>query len=136
MARIATNSQSIFIGCIAALTSNLAIYKYATTGMHNTLDVFPSNGVVGIIGKILTAVFAKEVRLVYGETETFMWHMITLVAIAIVTFRSSFIFYKILDICIPIRVTFDQKEWGLGISQQGIVMDSSPVYILLKAISV
>ncbi|WP_292892523.1 hypothetical protein [Nonlabens sp.] len=107
MARIAANSQSIFIGCIAALTSNLAIYKYATTGMYNTLDVFPSNGVVGIIGKILTAVFAKEVSLVHAESDTFIWHIIALIGVSVFTFCGSLLFYQLVDILIPIRVRED-----------------------------
>lgn len=119
MARIAANSQSIFIGCIAALTSNLAIYKYATTGMYNTLDVFPSNGVVGIIGKLLTAVFAKEISLVHAESDTFIWHIKALIGVSVSTFCGSLLFYQLVDILIPIRVREEQEERGLDASQHG-----------------
>jgi Amt family ammonium transporter len=118
-----TISQSIFIGFIAAITSNLAISWFSKTGIDDTLDVFPSHGVGGIVGMILTAVFAKDVGLVNGESETFMWHMIALVAVAIFTFGGSLIFYKIVDILIPIRVTPDQEERGLDDSQHGEVVD-------------
>ena len=118
-----TISQSIFIGFTAAITSNLAISWFSKTGIDDTLDVFPSHGVGGIVGMILTAVFAKDVGLVNGETETFMWHIIALVAVAIFTFGGSLIFYKIVDILIPIRVTADQEERGLDASQHGEVVD-------------
>ena len=52
-----------------------------------------------------------------------MWHIIALVAVAIFTFGGSLIFYKIVDILIPIRVTADQEERGLDASQHGEVVD-------------
>jgi Amt family ammonium transporter len=58
--------QSMFIGFLAAIISNWAIQLKNRSTIDDTLDVFPSHGVGGIVGMILTAVFAAEVRLVYG----------------------------------------------------------------------
>ena len=50
--------QSMFIGFIASIISNWAINFKNRTGIDDTLDVFPSHGVGGIVGMLLTAVFA------------------------------------------------------------------------------
>ena len=57
-----TLGQSVFIGFIAAIISNIAIRLTKKSNIDDTLDVFPSHGVGGIVGMILTAIFAKEGR--------------------------------------------------------------------------
>ncbi len=114
-----TIGQSIFIGFVAAITSNFAIHLKNKSDLDDTLDVFPSHGVGGIVGMILTAVFAKEVGLIYGETTTFLHHILALVIVAIFTFGGSWLLYKIVDILVPLRVTERQEERGLDASQHG-----------------
>ena len=58
--------SSIAIGVIASIVSNYAIHRKEKTNVDDTLDVFPAHGMGGISGMILTAVFAREVGLVYG----------------------------------------------------------------------
>ena len=65
-----TLGQSIFIGFIAAIVSNIAIQLNKRSQIDDTLDVFPSHGVGGIVGMILTGILAKDVGLIYGETQT------------------------------------------------------------------
>jgi Amt family ammonium transporter len=116
-----TLGQSIFIGAVAAMISNWAIQLKNKSQIDDTLDVFPSHGVGGVVGMLLTAVFAKEVGLVYGETETFVWHLIALVFVAAFTFGGSWILYWTVNKLIPLRVTEDQEERGLDASQHGEV---------------
>ena len=61
-----TIGQSVFIGFTAAIISNMAIRITKKSNIDDTLDVFPSHGIGGIVGMILTAVFAKDVGLIYG----------------------------------------------------------------------
>lgn len=112
-------AQSIFIGAFAALVSNFAIRQFSKTGIDDTLDVFPSHGVGGIIGMVLTAVFANEVGLIYGETTTFLHHILALVGVAIFTFFGSLLLYKVVDMLLAIRVTPEQEQRGLDLSQHG-----------------
>jgi Amt family ammonium transporter len=114
-----TMSQSIFIGFIAALASNYAIRFKNRREIDDTLDVFPSHGIGGIIGMLLTAVFAKEVGLYYGETETFLYHLLALVITAVFTFGGSWLLYKLVDAMITLRVSPEQEERGLDDSQHG-----------------
>ncbi len=114
-----TIEQSIFIGAIAALISNFAIRAFSKTGIDDTLDVFPSHGVGGIVGMILTAVFAKDVGLIHGQTETMLYHLLALALVAIFTFFGSLLLYKVVDLLLSIRVTEEQETRGLDLSQHG-----------------
>ncbi len=111
--------QSIFIGFVAALVSNLAIRWHKRSEIDDTLDVFPSHGVGGIVGMLLTGVFAKDVGLIYGQTHTFLMHLTALAIVAVFTFGGSWLLYRVVDWMIPIRVRADQEERGLDSSQHG-----------------
>src|SRR5690606_27359022 len=50
--------QSIVIGVVAALITNMAISYKQRTSLDDTLDVFPCHGLGGIVGMLLTGVFA------------------------------------------------------------------------------
>jgi Amt family ammonium transporter len=114
-----TLGQSIFIGFIAALTSNFAIRFKNKSELDDTLDVFPSHGIGGIVGMLLTAVFAKNVGLIYGETQTFMYHLLALVIVSVFCFAGSWFLYFVVNKIIPLRVTEDQEIRGLDASQHG-----------------
>jgi len=121
-----TMSQSIFIGFAAALISNFAIRFKNKSELDDTLDVFPSHGVGGIVGMLLTAIFAKDVGLYYGETETFMYHLLALVITAIFTFGGSWLLYKLVDAMITLRVSPEQEARGLDDSQHGEYLQDWP----------
>jgi len=114
-----TLGQSVFIGFVAAIASNIAIRLNKKTEIDDTLDVFPSHGVGGIVGMILTAILAKDVGLIYGETDTFFYHILALVLVALFTFFGSWLLYKVTDVLIPVRVREDQEDRGLDASQHG-----------------
>ncbi|MGB6037135.1 MAG: ammonium transporter [Cryomorphaceae bacterium] len=111
--------QSMFIGFIAALICNWAIQWKNRSSIDDTLDVFPSHGVGGIVGMILTAVFAKDVGLVYGETTTFLYHLLALVMTAAFAFGGSYLLFKLVDSLLSMRVREDQEDVGLDLSQHG-----------------
>ena len=111
--------QSMFIGFIAAIISNYAIHLKNKSNVDDTLDVFPSHGVGGIVGMILTAVFAKEVGLIYGQTQTFLYHLLGLLIVSVFCFFGSYLLYMIVDKVLTMRVREDQEERGLDLSQHG-----------------
>jgi len=111
--------QSMFIGFIAAIISNYAIHLKNKSNLDDTLDVFPSHGVGGIVGMILTAVFAKEVGLIYGQTQTFLYHLLGLLIVSVFCFFGSYLLYMIVDKVLTMRVREDQEERGLDLSQHG-----------------
>ena len=96
--------QSMFIGFIAAIISNLAIHLKNKTEIDDTLDVFPSHGVGGIVGMLLTAVFASEVGLIYGKTSTFFFHILGLLIVSVYCFVGSYLLYMFVDKILTMRV--------------------------------
>jgi len=116
-------SHSILIGFIAALTSNWAIQIQKRFAIDDTLDVFPSHGVGGVVGMILTGVLAEDVGLIHGDSTVFIRHMVTLVGVAIGTFGVSYLLYAAVNRIIPLRVRSDQEQRGLDHSQHGERME-------------
>lgn len=111
--------HSIFIGFIAAIISNLAVRAKNKSNLDDTLDVFPCHGVGGIVGMICTGIFAKDVGLIYGETTTFMYHLLALAIVTVYAFGGSYLLYFISDKIVPMRVSHEEEKLGLDISQHG-----------------
>jgi Amt family ammonium transporter len=109
--------QSVFIGFVAAIISNLAVYYKQRTSLDDTLDVFPCHGVGGIVGMLMTGIFAKDVGLINGETTTFLYHLLALVIVSAYTFFGSLVIYKITGFITKMRVTKEEEHIGLDISQ-------------------
>ncbi|MFV0531717.1 MAG: ammonium transporter [Flavobacteriales bacterium] len=115
--------SSICMGVIAAIISNIAIEWRSKTRLDDTLDVFPAHGMGGIVGMILTGVLANEVGLIYGETRTFIFHLIALAIVSIFTFVGSICLYKLTSFIVPMRVSGEDEEVGLDISQHNETYD-------------
>ena len=108
---------SIFIGLFASFICNIAISYRSKTSLDDTLDVFPAHGMGGIIGMLLTAVFAQGVGLIYGEYKTFLFHLLALVIVGVYTFGGSYLLYVLTNKLIPMRVSPKSERLGLDITQ-------------------
>ncbi len=96
---------SMFIGLVAAVVCNLAATWRSKSSLDDTLDVFPCHGLGGIIGMVMTGIFANDLGLAFGQTKTFMAHMVGLCIVALYTFVGAFVLYKITNWLIPMRVS-------------------------------
>src|SRR5882724_7531846 len=119
--------QSIFIGTCASVVSNLMVHWKNASTIDDTLDVFPCHGVGGMVGMLLTGVFAKDVGLMSGHAYTFLLHCGALVFVAVFSFTGSWVLYKFTDCIIPLRVSDEQEEIGLDLSQHGEMMHDMTV---------
>ncbi len=116
---------SIFIGAIAAVISNLVVSWKQKTSLDDTLDVFPCHGVGGIVGMLLTGVFAtKTVNslgadgwAVSGDPAFFVTQLKGAVIVIIFSFVVSFLIFKLINLIQPIRVSQEEEEEGLDASQ-------------------
>ena len=120
-----TIGESIFIGTCASVVSNLVVHWKNTSALDDTLDVFPCHGVGGMVGMIMTGLFAKDVGLTSGYARTFLVHCGALAFVAVFSFVGSFILYKVTEVIIPLRVSEEQEEIGLDLSQHGEVMQDA-----------
>ncbi len=114
-----TIPHALFIGFASSIISNLAVRAKNKSNLDDTLDVFPCHGIGGIVGMILTGVFAKDVGLYYGHTTTFFYHMVALVIVSAYTFGGSYLLYKITDKIVPLRVSLQDEIDGLDFTQHG-----------------
>ncbi len=120
-----TVPQSIVIGIISSLISNLMVEWRTRTSIDDTLDVFPCHGVGGMVGMLLTGVFAHNQinsvvstnGLYYGETKLFLVHLGALVGVTIFVVIGTFILLKITDLITPLRVSIADEETGLDRTQ-------------------
>jgi len=116
--------QSVFIGFIAAICSNLAVHWKGKTSIDDTLDVFPCHGIGGIVGMICTGIFAsKKINaagndgLIYGGTDFFLHQLLGCLIVVVFALVMVFVVFKLVDIFYPIRVTAQEEEIGLDLSQ-------------------
>jgi len=95
------------------------LYWKKLKAIDDTLDVFACHGVGGIMGMILTAIFAQgeNASLLYGGWSVFFHHMIALVLVAAFTFFGAMLLYKITNSIIPLRVSEESEIIGLDLSQ-------------------
>jgi Amt family ammonium transporter len=116
--------QSIFIGVVAAICSNLAVYYKGKSTLDDTLDVFPCHGIGGIVGMLMTGIFAtKSVNsagadgLFYGGTAFFITQVKALLIVVTFSFVVSFAIFKFINFILPLRVSSEEEELGLDASQ-------------------
>lgn len=116
--------QSIFIGVVAAIISNLAVYYKSKSSLDDALDVFPCHGIGGMVGMLMTGVFATTAvnsagpdGLFYGNPG-FLWTQFKGMAIVVVfSITMSFLIFKFIGLIVPLRVSEVDEEAGLDASQ-------------------
>ncbi len=121
-------SSAIAIGAIGAIVSNLVVSKFPKGKIDDALDVFACHGVGGMVGMLLTGVFAsKSVNsivgdnqgLIYGDPTLFLIQLKALVLVSIFAFSMSYFLFFIVNKITPLRVSEEKEELGLDISQHG-----------------
>ncbi|WP_333599127.1 ammonium transporter [Flavobacterium sp.] len=116
-----TIPQSMFFGFIGAIVSNKMVYWKKLKQIDDTLDVFACHGVGGIMGMILTAIFAQgtNASLLHGGWTIFSHHMIALLLVSVFTFGGAYVLFLVTNKIIPIRVSEESEVLGLDLSQHG-----------------
>lgn len=110
-----TVGESIFIALTTTMVCNIAVYWKNKTSVDDALDVFPTHGVGGIFGTILTGVFVNG--LVAGNVHVFLVHLLAVVLVCGYTFIVSYALYWLTNKMIPMRVSAKSEAIGLDISQ-------------------
>jgi Amt family ammonium transporter len=120
--------HAIFIGAFAAIVSNFVVSKFPKGKIDDALDVFACHGVGGMVGMLLTGVFASKAvnpvvgdnqGLIFGTPTLFINQLIALVIVSIFAFVGSYILFFIVNKITPLRVSEEKEELGLDISQHG-----------------
>jgi len=118
--------HSLAVGIISSLVSNAMVDWRSKTSIDDTLDVFPCHGVGGIVGMLLTGVFATQTinpanttgnGLIFGETRLFFIQSATMVGVSLFVFTGTILLLRLTNWITPLRVTEEEEEMGLDRSQ-------------------
>ena len=118
--------QSIIIGVIGAIISNIAVGIKQKSTLDDTLDVFPCHGLGGMVGMLLTGIFANQVvhgikdgpqGLLYGNPAFFLTQLKAMGIVVVYSFTVSFLIFKLINYILPIRVSASEEEEGLDATQ-------------------
>jgi Amt family ammonium transporter len=116
--------QSITVGVVAAMISNIAVYYKQKSTLDDTLDVFPCHGIGGMVGMLMTGFFATKTvnsagndGLFYGNAAFFLTQVKALGIVVAYSFTVSFGIFKLINLIQPIRVSSEEEELGLDESQ-------------------
>lgn len=118
-----TVGQSIFIALVITFCCNLAVsWKGFSRVADDALDVFPTHGLGGILGTVLTGIFAYDYFAasdpeMISHWQFFLNHIIVLLMVFVYTFAMSWLLYWITDKLIPMRVSSWNEKVGLDSSQ-------------------
>lgn len=116
--------QSIFIGFLAAVISNIAVQIKSRSSLDDTLDVFPCHGIGGMVGMLMTGIFAtKAVNAAgadgwaLGNFAFFLTQAKAMLIAVAYSFAVSYVIFKFINFIVPLRVTDQEEEAGLDASQ-------------------
>lgn len=118
-----TLGQSIFIAAFITVCCNMAVcWKGYSRMLDDALDVFPTHGLGGIIGTLLTGIFAYDFfaqsdPAIISRWEFFWNHVLVMGGVFIYTFGMSYGLYWLTDKIIPMRVSASDESRGLDATQ-------------------
>ena len=121
-----TPMAAIIIGLVTGLTCFYAVEYVVRGRVDDALDVFGVHGVGGIVGAILTGIFATTSvnpagfdGLLYGNPGQVVTQLIAVVVVAAYAGVVTFGLLKLIDVTIGLRVTEQEEQDGLDASQHG-----------------
>ncbi len=118
--------QSIIIGVVGAIISNIAVSIKQKSRLDDTLDVFPCHGIGGMVGMLLTGVFANQLvhgikdgpqGWFYGNYSFFFTQLKAMAIVAAYSFSVSWLIFKFIHWVLPMRVTEEEEALGLDATQ-------------------
>ena len=121
-------TSAVIIGLSAGIISNLvANWRLGRSRIDDTLDVFACHGIGGIIGAIGVGLFATTAMnningvngLFYGNPAQLSAQIIAVTVVALFSFFGSYILLKIVNRFSPLRVSAEEEDAGLDLSQHG-----------------
>lgn len=119
-----TVGQSMFIAFVTTLICNTAVtFKAKKHLFDDALDVFPTHGLGGIIGTILTGIFTYSYFFPNAESaeishlKFFLNHVLAVVIVFAYTFIVSFALYWMSNKLVHLRVSAKSERIGLDLSQ-------------------
>jgi Amt family ammonium transporter len=118
-------TTALIIGVGAGVLSNLvANWRAGRTRIDDSLDVFACHGISGIWGSIATGLFATTMvnninGLFYGNAGQLVAQIVAVLVVVPFAFFGSYLLLKLINVFSPLRVSPEEEDKGLDISQHG-----------------
>ena len=125
---------AIVIGGVAGTLCYVAVRLRASSGLDDSLDVVGVHGVGGTWGALATGLFATasvsglvdNEGLFYGNADQVVDQLIAIGVVWVYSFGVTAVILKVLDLTLGLRVSEEEEDLGLDITQhgeRGYVMD-------------
>jgi ammonium transporter, Amt family len=116
--------EAIVIGGVAGVVCYLAVRLRGRTTLDDSLDVVAVHGVGGTWGALATGIFAASTvggfdGLWHGHGSQVFDQLIAIAVVWVYSFIVTAILLKVLDLTMGLRVTEDEEELGLDVTQHG-----------------
>jgi Amt family ammonium transporter len=118
-------TTALIIGLGAGVLSNLvANWRAGRTRIDDSLDVFACHGISGIWGSLATGLFATAMinnvnGLFYGNVGQLGAQAVAVLVVVPYAFFGSYALLKLINIFSPLRVSPEEEDKGLDLSQHG-----------------
>jgi Amt family ammonium transporter len=120
-----TAMGAFVVGVLVSVVCYGAILLKGRLGYDDSLDVFGVHGVGGAFGALAVGALAKAgisgdvSGLVYGNPAQLGDQALSVVAAGTYSFVVTFAILKVVDLVVGLRVTADEEETGLDLTQHG-----------------
>jgi ammonium transporter, Amt family len=117
--------SGIVIGGIAAVPSYFGILWRARTRLDDSLDVVAAHGLGGIVGALLTGIFAQKIwngtadGALYGNPAQFGIQLAAVAATIVYSVVGTFVILKIVALVAPLRASVKEEGIGMDVTQHG-----------------
>ena len=111
-------SGGIVIGAAAGLVCFFCVVNFkAKTGIDDALDVFALHGVGGLVGTVLTPIFATAA--IAPVTATVWVNLIGALSVMAYAAFATWLILRLIALVVPLRVGSDKERIGLDIAEHG-----------------
>ncbi|HVZ22931.1 MAG TPA: ammonium transporter [Vicinamibacterales bacterium] len=117
--------SAIALGGIAALPSYFALIARAKTSLDDSLDVVSAHGLGGMVGALLTGVFAQKALngvadgLLFGNPKQVAIQAAAVAASIAYSGVLTYALLKVIGAVLPLRVDADDENTGMDLIQHG-----------------
>jgi ammonium transporter, Amt family len=117
--------SALALGGIAAVPSYFALLWRARTRLDDSLDVVAAHGLGGMVGALLTGVFAERAwnttvdGLLFGNAAQLGIQAAAVVAAIIYSGVATFVLLKLIGLVMPLRAATHDEGLGMDVSQHG-----------------
>jgi Amt family ammonium transporter len=118
--------SAMVIGAVAGAVCYYGVLLKSRLGYDDSLDAFGVHGVGGVVGILLTGVFAAKIwnaaganGLVQGEVTFFLKQMAAVGVAIVYVVVATFVLLKLVDRLVGLRVSVDDEREGLDQSLHG-----------------